>query len=61
MILHAFEGRCAFHVCLGRLEESLIIDCGCAWVGTVTLFSTVPISSEEGLGLVQTLNPNPKP
>ncbi len=52
MSLHAFEGRCVFDVCLGRLEEPLITDSGFTWVGTITLFSTVPVSSQEGLGLV---------
>ncbi len=52
MSLHAFEGRCVFYVCLGRFEEPLITDCGLTWVGALTLFSTVPISSQEGLGLV---------
>ena len=52
MSLHAFEGRCVFDVCLERFEEPLITDCGFPWVGTVTLFSIVPIISQEGLGLV---------
>ncbi len=42
----------SIHVLLGRLEEPLIADYGFTWMGTVTLFSTVPISSKEGLGLV---------
>jgi hypothetical protein len=34
------------------LEEQLATDCCFTRVGTVTLRSTVPISSQEGLGLV---------
>ena len=45
-----------FDARLGRLEEPLIANCGFAWVGTVTLFSSVPISSQEGLGLVHASN-----
>ena len=52
MNLHAFERRFDFDVCLRRLEEPLIADCGFTWVETITLLSTVPISSQEGLGLV---------
>jgi len=52
MSLHAFERRCVFYARLERLEEPLIADCSFTWEGTTTLFSTVPISSQEGLGLV---------
>ena len=52
MSLHAFKGICVVDVCLGRFEEPLINDCGFTWVGTAPLFSTIPISSQEGLGLV---------
>ena len=52
MSLRAFERRCVFDACLGRLEEPLITDCGFTWEGTVILFSIVPISSQEDLGLV---------
>ncbi len=52
MSLHAFERRFVFDARLGRLEGPLITDCGFTRVGTVTLCSTVPISSQEGLGLV---------
>jgi hypothetical protein len=56
MSLHAFERRCVFDVCLGSLEEPLITHCGFTWEGTTTLFSTIPISSQEGLGLVSASN-----
>ena len=52
MSLHAFERICIFDARVGSLEEPLIADCGFTWVGTVTLFSTVPNSSHEGLGFV---------
>ena len=52
MSLHAFERRCVCYARLERLEEHLIADCSFAWEGTVTLFPTIPISSQEGLGLV---------
>ena len=50
--LHAFERRCVFDARLGRLVESLIVDCGFTREGTVTLCSTVPTSIQEGFGLV---------
>ena len=50
MSLHVFERRFSFDARLGRLEEPLITDCGFTRVGTVTFCSTVPISSQEGLG-----------
>ena len=52
MSLHAFERRFVFDARLRHLEEPLIPDCEFTWVGTVTLSSIVPISSQEGLGLV---------
>jgi len=52
MSLHAFERRFFFDARLRRLDGPLITDCGFTRVGTVTLCSTVPISSHEGLGLV---------
>ena len=51
MSFHAFDARFAFDARLRRLEEPLMTYCGFTWVGTETLF-TVPISSQEGLGLV---------
>jgi len=52
MSLHAFERRCVFVARLGRLIEPLIADCGFTWEGTITLFSNVLTSSQEGFGLV---------
>ena len=52
MSLHAFERRFVLDAHLGRLERPLITDCGFIRVGIVTLCSTVPISSQDGLGLV---------
>ena len=52
MSLHAFERRFVFDARVRRLEEPLITDYGFTWVGIVTLSSSVPVSSQEGIGLV---------
>ena len=52
MSLHAFERSRVFDARLGHLIVPLIADCDFTWEGTLTLFSTVPTSSQEGFGLV---------
>ena len=52
MSLLAFERRCVFYARLSRLVEPLIADSDFTREGIVTLFTTVPVSSKEGLGLV---------
>ena len=41
-----------FDARLGCLVEPLIADCGFTSEGTITLFSNVPSTSQEGFGLV---------